>query len=73
MTPEIGRLVLLKTQLAVALPKRLAEQLPWRRGDRVALRVAGEKLIVERLNLEPLARIRTGEAQAEPRTVTGTE
>jgi hypothetical protein len=47
--------------LAILLVKQLRDLLPWRAGDFVAVRVCGEKLVIERLALEKSATIRTGE------------
>ena len=47
----------------VVLPAALWRCLNWRDGDAVALRQAGDKVILERVALEELARIRTGEAE----------
>jgi len=49
--------------LCVLLVKQIRDRLPWRAGDFVAARVCGDKLVIERLPLEKLATIRTGEAQ----------
>jgi hypothetical protein len=38
------------------------EELRWRAGDYVAVRVTGDKIIIERIALEKAAIIRTGEA-----------
>ena len=47
----------------MVLPASLLVHLSWREGDSVAIRQAGEKLIVERVALEELAKIRTGELE----------
>lgn len=49
--------------LCVLLVKQIRDALPWRAGDMVGLRVCGEKLMIERIALEKVAIIRTGEAQ----------
>jgi len=49
--------------LGITLAKAVRELLPWRAGDFVAVRVCGEKLVIERIPLEKTAIIRTGEAQ----------
>ena len=49
--------------LCVILVKTIRDLLPWRAGDFVAVRVCGEKVVIERLALEKAAIIRTGEAQ----------
>lgn len=50
--------------LAVVLVKAVRDLLPWRAGDVVGVRVCGEKLMIERIPLEHIAIIRTGETQA---------
>jgi bifunctional DNA-binding transcriptional regulator/antitoxin component of YhaV-PrlF toxin-antitoxin module len=62
----LGRIVRLKTSRAVLLPKELAVSMGWNPGDRIACRMAGEKLILQRIALEELATIRTGEGEARP-------
>jgi len=53
--------------LCILLVKSIRELLPWRAGDFVGARVCGEKLIIERIHLEKVATIRTGEtAPHEP-------
>lgn len=47
----------------VVLPAPLVKHLSWRDGDSVAIRQAGDKLIIERVALEELAKIRTGEIE----------
>jgi len=47
----------------VILVKQVMDQLPWQPGDLVAVRVCGEKLVIERVPLEQMAKIRTGEVQ----------
>ena len=49
--------------LGITLAKRVREQLTWRAGDFVAVRVCGEKIVIERIAMEKVAIIRTGEAQ----------
>jgi len=51
--------------LGITLAKRVRDQLPWRAGDFVAVRVCGEKIVIERIALEKAAIIRTGEAQSQ--------
>jgi antitoxin component of MazEF toxin-antitoxin module len=48
--------------LCVTLVKAVRDLLPWRAGDMVGVRVCGEKLMIERIPLEKIAIIRTGEA-----------
>lgn len=43
------------------LPKELLKQTNWSENDTIALRLCGEKLTAERVPLERLAVIRTGE------------
>lgn len=45
------------------LPASLFERLTWRAGDAVCIREAGEKLVIERIPLDKLAIIRTGQAE----------
>jgi antitoxin component of MazEF toxin-antitoxin module len=47
--------------LGITLAKRVRDQLTWREGDFVAVRVCGEKVIMERIPLEKAAILRTGE------------
>lgn len=61
MSVELGRIIRYGRALYITFPKHTSEQLPWNPGDRVALRVAGEKIIVERVPMESLAKLRTGE------------
>ena len=49
--------------LCVLLVKAVRDLLPWRAGDTVAIRVCGEKVVIERIQLDKLAVIRTGETQ----------
>ena len=51
--------------LCIVLNRYIREQLPWRKGDYVGLRVVGEKIIVERIALEKISVLRTGEAQTQ--------
>jgi len=48
--------------MCIRVNKAIRNLIPWQVGDTIAVRVAGEKLILERINLDALARIRTGEA-----------
>jgi hypothetical protein len=64
--PEIGRIINVKRAMYLLLPKKLMDEITWRVGDRVALRPAGDKLICERVPLEKLAILRTGEPQLAP-------
>jgi hypothetical protein len=47
--------------LCLVLVKAVRELLPWRAGDVIAVRVCGDKLVMERIPLETLAKVRTGE------------
>lgn len=49
--------------LAIMLVRQVRELLPWRAGDVVGVRVCGDKLIVEKIPLDRIAVIRTGEPQ----------
>jgi antitoxin component of MazEF toxin-antitoxin module len=59
--------------LGITLTREVREQVPWRAGDFVAVRVCGEKLIIERVPLEGLAKIRTGEVQPYAANLIGGE
>jgi bifunctional DNA-binding transcriptional regulator/antitoxin component of YhaV-PrlF toxin-antitoxin module len=61
--PSVAKINKYGGGLCLVLVKGVREVLPWRAGDFVAMRVVGDKLVVERLALENAARIRTGEAQ----------
>ena len=50
--------------LCVPLTSAIKEWTNWQRGDTIAVRQAGEKLVLERVNMDSLCRIRTGEVQA---------
>lgn len=63
MPVEIGRILNLKNALAVSIPAKVAREIAWNGGDRIAIRVAGDKLILERVRLEGLAVLRTGEVR----------
>lgn len=60
----LGRIVRLKTSRAVLLPKELVVSMGWNPGDRIACRMAGEKLILQRIPLEQLAKFGGLEAEA---------
>ena len=62
MLPFVGRVCKWGRALCIVLPAPLLRDIVWRRDDRVAIRTAGEKLILERIPLEDLAKVRTGEA-----------
>lgn len=49
--------------LGITLAKEVRRLLSWRAGDFVAVRVLGDKVVIERIALEGLSRIRTGEPQ----------
>lgn len=50
--------------LGITLAKEVRRLLSWRVGDFVAVRVLGDKVVIERIALEGMSRIRTGEPQA---------
>ena len=52
--------------LYVVLPATLVKRTTMREGDAVALRLAGAKVILEKIDLAELAKIRTGEVEARP-------
>ncbi len=47
----------------ILLPKHIADRLLWRKNDCIALRVAGEKIILERVPIENLAKMRFATAE----------
>jgi len=47
--------------LCILLVKALRDALGWRAGDTVAVRVCGDKVILERVPMDSFAKIRTGE------------
>ena len=49
--------------IGVHLVREIVKDLDWHVGDTVAVRVVGDKLIIERVQLERLAIVRTGEPQ----------
>lgn len=61
---DIGRVLKLNKATAISIPSAVAKAIPWNPGDRVIIRVAGEKLVMERAPLERLAILRTGEVSA---------
>jgi antitoxin component of MazEF toxin-antitoxin module len=61
--PTPTKLQMAGRSMALILRKEVTNQLTWRIGDYVAVRVCGEKLVIERLAMEKIATIRTGEAQ----------
>ena len=69
----IGRIRTQGRAVYLLLPKNLLERMVWREGDHIALREAGEKLVCERVPLEKLAILRTGESQAQPIKIGGTD
>lgn len=46
----------------LVLNRQVRDLVPWNRGDSIAVRLAGEKLILERIPTEQFAKLRTGEA-----------
>jgi antitoxin component of MazEF toxin-antitoxin module len=62
MVVSISRIRKQSRALTVAIPCETLKQLCWKVGDAIAFRVAGEKCVMERLPLERMAVIRTGEA-----------
>ena len=47
--------------ICVLITKAIRGAVPWRSGDKIAVRLAGEKVILERVPMEQLAILRTGE------------
>lgn len=58
MRPMLARLVKNGSSTAVTIPKQIMDALQWQRRDVIALRLAGEKVILERVAMEKLAVLR---------------
>ncbi len=58
MIADISRIVTSGKSLYVLLTTQVIEHTGWRHGDRIAIRPAGDKLILERVPLEALAKLR---------------
>jgi len=56
MPVEVSRVKKHGRSLVVTIPKQIVEDTALRHGDKMAVRVAGAKLIMERIPLEELAR-----------------
>ncbi len=67
MSVEVGRVHKYGGSLCIILSRRLLSQIIFRRGDQVALRVAGDKLIIQRIPLEELAKVVTQVEGADAR------
>jgi antitoxin component of MazEF toxin-antitoxin module len=63
---DIGRCRKIGDSAHVLIPKQIWDQLRWRFDDRVCMRIAGEKLILERVPIEELARVKTAPAEVQP-------
>lgn len=59
--PILTRTTRRGASLYLLLPTVIAEALAWHAEDNFALRIAGNKLIVDRIAVDKLAIIRTGE------------
>lgn len=60
---EVSRVYKQGGSLGVLLTKRILQHFQVNRGDCVAVRVAGEKLIIQRIAVEELAKVRTCELE----------
>jgi antitoxin component of MazEF toxin-antitoxin module len=58
MEPKLARARKTGNSYGVVIPKQIWEALSWKSGDVIALRLAGEKLILERVALDKLAVLR---------------
>jgi antitoxin component of MazEF toxin-antitoxin module len=56
MPIEVSRVKRHGNSLTVTIPKKILSDIPLKHGDQVAMRVAGAKLIMERIPLETLSR-----------------
>ncbi len=61
--PDVSRIRKNGAASYAVIPKHIMRRLDWANGDFVVIREAGDKLILERVPLEKLARIRTGEQE----------
>jgi antitoxin component of MazEF toxin-antitoxin module len=66
MAPLVGRIHKYGGSLALLLSRRLLTEIPLRHGDFVVIRVSGEKLVVERIPMENLAKVHTSELAEVP-------
>jgi len=69
--PQLARVNKHGPSLCIVLTKAIRVALPWRHRDVIAVRLVGEKLILERVAVESMARIRTGEPVAHETGVHG--
>lgn len=58
---DLSRVHRFGTSCAVIIPQRLLRFLCWKRGDRLALRLHGDRILIERIPLERLALLRKPE------------
>jgi antitoxin component of MazEF toxin-antitoxin module len=65
MQLEITRLIKFGNSLGVTIPTKLLASVRWNVGDRIALRYAEGKLILDRVPLEQLGKLRAGVANGE--------
>lgn len=63
---EVSRVYKQGGSLGVLITKRILQHFHLNRGDVVGVRIAGEKLIIERIPLEKVAVLRTGEPEVRP-------
>ena len=56
MPVEVSRIKKHGNSLTVTIPKKILADIALKHGDQVAMRVAGAKLIMERIPLEALSR-----------------
>jgi hypothetical protein len=61
MLVELTRIRKNGRALYIVFTVPMQEHTGWQKGDRLAVRPAGDKLIVERIRLEDLAKLRTSE------------
>jgi len=62
MSVELGRVVKVGRALYVTLPAKTLREFSVNIGDRIAVRVAGDRLVLERVKLELLAKLGQSEA-----------
>jgi len=61
MPIDISRLIRNGNSLCVVIPAKMVQSLRWNVGDRIAMRYAEGKLILDRVPVEGLAKLKAGE------------
>jgi len=61
MPIDISRLIRNGNSLCVVIPAKMVASVRWNVGDRIAIRFADGKLILDRVPMESLGRVKAGE------------